>query len=161
MKRLFGLIGVIASFLVYLVSINSLAFAEDNEQIARSTGNGRIAVVIGGLRNEAGNLSVALFNEQKGFPGKYENAYMKILVPAAETSHTVVFENIPSGTYAIAVRHDENGNGKLDTNFLGMPKEGVGTSNNPRTRFGPPSFKDSSFVFDRSDMEIQINVRYL
>lgn len=139
----------------------SSALAEEIEKRYDLADSGRITVIINGLRNENGNLSCAVFNEKNGFPGKFEKAFMQTVAPAAGAAHVVVFEKVPYGTYAVAVRHDENGNGRLDTNFIGMPKEGVGTSNNPRTRFGPPSFKDASFVFDKSDLEITLNIRYL
>jgi uncharacterized protein (DUF2141 family) len=45
----------------------------------------------------------------------------------------------------VAVFHDENGNGKLDTNFLGIPREGVGVSNNKLRKLGPPTWEDSKF----------------
>jgi uncharacterized protein (DUF2141 family) len=55
----------------------------------------------------------------------------------------------------------ENANSKLDTNFIGMPKEGVGTSNNPRTRFGPPSFENAVFELDSGNRVIEISMKYL
>ena len=55
--------------------------------------------------------------------------------------------------------HDENRNGKLDTNFLGIPKEGVGASNNPKSRFGPPSFEESMFVLDCPELSKEIRLR--
>ena len=124
-------------------------------------GSGTITIKITGLRSANGNLLVALFNAKKGFPGKYENALKQTNVTAAGSEHVAVFSDVPFGTYAVAVRHDENGNGKLDTNFLGMPKEGVGTSNNPKSKFGPPSFDDASFRLDQGAMELNVNLRYL
>jgi uncharacterized protein (DUF2141 family) len=135
--------------------------AAEQEQVAVPAGTGAITVRISGLRNTNGNLSVALFNTKEGFPGKFDRAFMKTVVPASGSEHVVVFDTVPFGSYAVAVRHDENANGKLDANFLGMPKEGVGTSNNPRSRFGPPSFKDASFLFDQSSIELNVNLRYL
>ena len=124
-------------------------------------GNGAITIKITGLRSANGNLLVALFNAKKGFPGKYENAVKQTSITAAGSEHVAVFSDVPFGTYAVAVRHDENANGKLDTNFLGMPKEGVGTSNNPKSKFGPPSFDDAAFTLDHRAMELNVNLRYL
>jgi len=135
--------------------------AAEPERVEIPAGAGAITVRITGLRSSEGNLSVALFNAKKGFPGKYERAVRKARIPAAGAEHVVVFGDVPYGTYAVAVQHDENGNGKLDTNFLGMPKEGVGTSNNPKSKFGPPSFDAASFVLDRKSVELTVNLRYL
>lgn len=55
------------------------------------------------------------------------------------------FKNLESGSYAVALFHDKNSNEKLDTNFIGIPKEGFGFSNNPRVLTGPPSFNKASF----------------
>ena len=124
-------------------------------------GNGAITIKITGLRSASGNLLVALFNAKKGFPGKFENAVRQASVTAAGSDHVAVFSDVPFGTYAVAVRHDENGNGKLDANFLGMPKEGVGVSNNPKSKFGPPSFDAASFTLDKKALELNVNLRYL
>lgn len=59
--------------------------------------------------------------------------------------YTVTFKAVHDGTYAISSFNDENGNGKLDTNFLGIPKEGTGASNNAPANFGPPKWADAKF----------------
>jgi uncharacterized protein (DUF2141 family) len=160
MKHLF-LFLTLTLLSLQLPAVSPNAIAAEPEKVEIPAGSGAITVRITGLRNTDGNLSVALFNVKKGFPGKYEKALRKTDVPAAGAEHVVVFDNVPYGVYAVAVRHDENANGKLDTNFLGMPKEGVGTSNNPKSRFGPPSFDDASFTLDHSTMELNVNLRYL
>ena len=58
---------------------------------------------------------------------------------------TVHFKNLPAGRYAIALFHDANGNGKLDSNRLGIPVEGIGFSNNATGSFGPPAFAKAAF----------------
>ncbi len=55
------------------------------------------------------------------------------------------FDDVPKGVYAISLYHDENDNGKLDTNFLGIPKEDTGASNNAPANFGPPTWEDAKF----------------
>lgn len=69
----------------------------------------------------------------------------------------VVFKNVPAGTYAISIFHDENDNNKLDTNFLGIPKEDTGSSNNAPARFGPPKWKDAKF--EVKDKTITQNIK--
>jgi uncharacterized protein (DUF2141 family) len=66
---------------------------------------------------------------------------------------------LPFGEYAIKIYHDENGNDELDTNFLGIPKEGVGFSNNPSARFGEPGFDEAKFVFDSPSMTVDIEIQ--
>ena len=70
------------------------------------------------------------------------------------------FEDIPPGTYALAVVHDENMNGKLDTNLLGIPKEGYGFSNDAKALLGAPSFSAASFPYDGQNLELTISLNY-
>jgi len=72
-----------------------------------------------------------------------------------------VFGDVAPGNYAIAVFHDNNGNGKLDRNFIGMPKEGVGASNGAVGKFGPPKFDDARFSYKGGQQRLTIHVRYL
>jgi uncharacterized protein (DUF2141 family) len=57
----------------------------------------------------------------------------------------ILMHDFAEGEYAVAVFEDVNGNGKLDTNFLGIPKEPVGVSRNAKGKFGPPKFVDAGF----------------
>ena len=70
------------------------------------------------------------------------------------------FEDIPPGTYALAIVHDENMNGKLDTNLLGIPKEGYGFSNDAKALLGAPSFSAASFSYDGQNLELTISLNY-
>lgn len=149
-------------FLLLILAVSAgTVRAEDSRLSADETRTGRIRVRITGLRSHDGELSLALFNDRKGFPGKDDRAFRSGNIPASGEEHLFTFDSVPCGTYALSVRHDENRNGKLDTNFLGMPKEGVGVSNNPRSRFGPPSFKDASFTLEGGETELVIQLRYL
>ncbi|MFO8029087.1 MAG: DUF2141 domain-containing protein [Cyclonatronaceae bacterium] len=79
--------------------------------------------------------------------------------PVTGRSLTVRFDSLTSGPKAVRLFHDENGNADLDTNFLGIPTEGYGFSNNPRSRFGAPSLEDQLFEH-RADTTISISLVY-
>lgn len=66
--------------------------------------------------------------------------------------------DLPPGTYAVSVYEDLNGNHKLDHNFLGIPREPVGASNNPKERIGPPRFHDCSFYLGATPETITITL---
>lgn len=68
-------------------------------------------------------------------------------------------DDLPYGNYAIAVYHDKNTNGELDTNLLGIPKEAYGFSNNARGRFGPASWSDAHFTINSKQSEMVIEVK--
>jgi uncharacterized protein (DUF2141 family) len=116
---------------------------------------------IGGLRNGKGQVLCALYASPLGFPKEGEKA--KAHAQSAITGgHAVCeFSGIDAGTYAVAVFHDENGNGKLDTNFLGIPREGVGASNDAKGHMGPPKFAAAAFHFAGGRLELKITMTYL
>jgi uncharacterized protein (DUF2141 family) len=121
----------------------------------------KVKVVVSGLRNSKGQVSCALFRSADGFPKDANKAVAHQEVRIASARATCSFEEVPPGRYAVAVFHDENGNGKMDTNLVGMPREGVGASNNPKTRLGPPKFADAAFSVAGSEVDLQITLRYL
>lgn len=122
---------------------------------------GSITVHVTGIKKIVGLLGVSLYNSKKGFPGKHEQAYANQIKKITNTEDTVIFENIPYGTYAVSIMHDENSNGKLDTTFFGIPKEGVGVSNNPKIGMGGPKFNDSMFTLNTQQLEITVVMKYL
>jgi uncharacterized protein (DUF2141 family) len=81
--------------------------------------------------------------------------------PAHPGTVTVRVSGIPPGTYAVQVFQDENDNLKIDRNFLGMPKEGIGFSNNAPFRFGPPRFRDAAITLGSQGGTIAVRLRYL
>ena len=72
----------------------------------------------------------------------------------------VVVRSIDPGVYAVQVFHDENDNRELDRNFLGLPAEGMGFSNDAPMRFGPPSFKDAAIEIDEGGAATRVRLRY-
>jgi uncharacterized protein (DUF2141 family) len=71
---------------------------------------------------------------------------------------TLIFD-VPAGTYAVSAHHDENGNGKMDSNMLGVPKEGYGVSNDVRARFRPPRFSEAAVRISR-DTTLVLHMTY-
>jgi uncharacterized protein (DUF2141 family) len=120
-----------------------------------------IRVDIGGLRNDKGQVFCALYPSADGFPKKSENAVAKASSAIVEKKAVCEFSGIEAGTYAVSVFHDENSNGRLDSNFMGIPREGVGASNGARGHFGPPKFDDASFHFSGGQLNLKITVAYL
>jgi uncharacterized protein (DUF2141 family) len=88
-----------------------------------------LTVKVWGLKKQ-GKVFVYLYNQDDGFPTKSEKAFKTITLPVT-TADTVYakFEGLTPGEYAVAVMHDENDNGQIDTNWIGIPKEGLGVSN--------------------------------
>ena len=100
---------------------------------------------VAGIENAKGKLVIALFACEKTYESNDNPAYHIILPVTKKGSAHHTFEGLADGNYAIKLFHDVNANGKLDTNWVGIPREPYGFSNNPRIRFGPPSFADAKF----------------
>lgn len=119
----------------------------------------QLAVEITGLRNDKGNVAVALFNDDDSFPDQERALQGQVVVPKGKRAR-VVFKGLRPGVYALAVLHDENRNNKMDFNLLGMPQEGYGFSNNASAMFGPPSFQAASLRVLKSKSLTRIKMRY-
>ncbi len=103
-----------------------------------------LEVIVEGLQPTTGVVHVALFSEAAAAGYPYEDAVMATRThPAGTDMVTVDFIDLEPGTYALAVLHDSDGNGKMTMNFLGLPLEGYGFSNGATGFLGPPSFKSA------------------
>ena len=108
-----------------------------------------IHVKVLNIRNNTGTVACALFESPAGFPIEFLRYATNLMVIKIRDAHARFdFLDIPPGTYALAVIHDENMDGKLDTNWLGAPKEGYGFSNDAKAMLGPPSFSAARFQYD-------------
>ena len=97
-----------------------------------------ITVTYKGLRSDKGKLYSSLYNSPEGYPKQASTAFRLSSSQIVQGTCTIVYDNIPKGIYAIACYHDENNNGKIDSNFFGVPTEGTGASNNARGSWGAP-----------------------
>jgi uncharacterized protein (DUF2141 family) len=154
---------LLALFLAFFLTTTTRLHAEEaSPSVSTSTGEcGSITVHISGLKPNIGLLGVSLYSSNKGFPGDHSKACATALKKVTGATDEVVFTNLPYGTYAVSVLHDENSNGKLDTTFLiGIPKEGIGVSNNPKARRGPPKYNDCTLTLDSKQLETTIFMMY-
>ncbi len=120
-----------------------------------------IHVEIGGFRNDKGQVVCSIYSSADGFPKIGDKATTIVKSPISNGHAVCAFPGLKPGTYAVSVFHDENSNGKLDTNFMGMPREGVGASNNAKGHFGPPKFDAAKFSFSGGHLELKISITYL
>lgn len=145
-------IGALAAVAIFTVSAG---FAQaDGEKVS-------LTVTSAGFRNTKGQAIVALFDAKDGWP-KLDKALRVEKVKLKEASLAVTFRDLPPGTYAVEVIHDENENGKLDMRWLPFPKpiEGAGASNDAAATVGPPSWSDARFKLSDKGGNIKITVKY-
>jgi uncharacterized protein (DUF2141 family) len=108
---------------------------------------GVITVNIEEIQQEQGTIRVALFTENDKF--LEIPSYNRDIPANGQKSIQLDFENIPYGVYAISIYHDLDDNGELDTNFLGIPKEPVGFSNEYKPTMSAPKFNKAKFELNK------------
>jgi len=121
-----------------------------------------LAVRVEGLRSDTGVVYLCLWSEALTYPdcAKSEPRTRRAIAPDGGAARTV-FTGLPAGTYAISVLHDENGNGRMDSSMLGIPREGFGFSKVPRlAAMRAPTFEEASFRVE-ADGTVTITMIYL
>ena len=117
-----------------------------------------LSVELTGLRSTKGVVMLCLTAKPANFPDCKTRTDARFLtVPASLGAAT--FADVPAGRWAVAAVHDQNGDGKLDT-LLGIPREGIGFSRNPRIGWGPPSFNASAVTLNGADRVERVRLRY-
>ncbi|MGB9438336.1 MAG: DUF2141 domain-containing protein [Desulfobacterales bacterium] len=137
------------TFLVLLIANSSPAATE-------STGN--LIVNISGFPSSDGFAMVALNNSDESYKGGENEAIAKTKTRVVDQKVQVIFTNLPYGNYGVSLYHDENANGKMDKNAMGIPKEAYGFSNNAKGFFGKPKYKDIMFQLNSAEMQITIKL---
>jgi uncharacterized protein (DUF2141 family) len=141
----------IVTFFVLIFS--QLALAQSVED--KNTGNLTIAVT--GIENEDGEVLIAVSNSRENYESN-DSAFVGVNVKIDNKKAEHIFEDLPFGEYAIKLFHDENMDGELNSNFLGIPTEDYGFSNNARGTFGPADYNDAKFLFEKTGMTMEISV---
>jgi uncharacterized protein (DUF2141 family) len=118
---------------------------------------------INGLRNSQGVVHLAVFDRAEGYPKDVSQAVRSgsFDIDIDENLLEVELPDLPYGRYAVTVHHDENRDGELNMNAVGIPKEGIGFSGNPQIWRGAPSFEKATFEFDENHAIVTITMKYL
>jgi uncharacterized protein (DUF2141 family) len=121
-----------------------------------------VSVNVNAMRDSSGMIRMCLTANPAMFPKKcdLDPAAKRVAVKASDAG-TVVFRDVPPGRYAIALLHDENGNGKMDWSFIGMPKEGFGFSRDAPVKLSAPKFDAAAFEVSGQPVKMSMKVRYL
>lgn len=141
---------MVKSHIVKLLILSIIILVYGNESYS-------LTLVFDEMKSNKGKVLISVFTKEKSFPADHTKAFKIMEVNAAEGEFT--FDSLPKNIYAVSICHDENGNRQCDMNFLGIPKEGVGVSNNVVGFLGPPSFSDAKFLLDRN-LKITVVIRY-
>jgi len=115
-------------------------------------GQHTLTIEIKGLQNNNGQIVLEFTND-------HGEKVLGITHPISENNCVIVIENLKPGKYAFKYFHDENKNQKLDINWLGIPEEGFGFSNNAIGKFAPPSLEKTIFEL-KQDMVLKCTPKY-
>ncbi len=120
-----------------------------------------LKVKVSGVAELKGKVRLALEKSAQQFDeGALESVnYRGEVLEANAGELTVVFQDVPFGSYAIKVFHDVNNDGKLNKNMLGIPQENYGFSNNVRGNFGPAKFQEAKFVIESLEVLQSITLK--
>lgn len=133
--------------------VSALAFGQVKEK--------GLTITINNLHNNKGHVLLGLYKEGVGYPDQPEKSFKRVKLSISNKTASVSFTSLPTGSYSIAILHDENDDQKMNTNFFGLPKEGYGFSNNVMGTFGPPSLSKASFHYTANQLkEFTIKTRY-
>lgn len=125
-----------------------------------ASGQATLHVNVSGMRSPNGNITITMYPDDAAhfLDGKFKLARQKVPVTLPVT--TACFALPVPSVYAVALFHDENDDGHLNTNALGIPTEGAGFSNNPTLYFGPPSLEKVRFSLHPGDNSLDVRVKY-
>lgn len=119
-----------------------------------------VIAIVRALRNDRGHVRGAIYPSRETFTHEGQGTSTCIARVWRGVSRCI-FLDVPAGTYAVGVMHDEDDDDHFDQGFLGIPEEGYGFSRNARGSLGPPSFESASFRFDaRRPLTIEMNIHY-
>ena len=118
-----------------------------------------VLVEIAGLVDAQGKVYIAVYDNEDDWLSDDVFMAHEVDIESSRDGEMVSTELLlPPGQYAFSVFYDENGNGKMDTNFIGIPKEPIAMSNNAKGKFGPPKYEDALFELDLEPVNQRINI---
>ncbi len=151
---------------VFFMGISASVISADifeSSPAARGTQKSELLVTVKGIRNSQGRIVIQLWNAPAGFPQHSEKRFKEVTIDASSAVAAAVntsFKGLAPGTYAVSTLHDENNNGRMDTNAFGAPREGVAVSNNVVKLMRAPSFDEASFQLPADGGNIVLELRY-
>ena len=155
-----GLAGTVLAGLALPVIGHANEAEADITVAAAARSSSELHIDITNMRSAKGMVVACLTARANTFP-KCANdpAALRVKVPA--TASHLVFRDVKPGRYAVALLHDENGNGKADRAITMIPREGFGFSRDAKVRMGPPKFDDAVFVMPPRRQDMTIKMRYM
>ncbi len=120
------------------------------------TSNPKLVVKISNIEKIQGEIKVGVFDKEQSFL-KDGSAIKSYTIKVTKNSETLIITDLPKGEYAISMYHDQNSDNKLNTNFIGIPKEPYGFSNNIKPKMSAPKYHECKFkLSENTNLNIQL-----
>ena len=142
------------ALLMFIISAASLSDAAP-----ATAPTAKLTITVKDLRNHKGQLIFGVFKSADGFPTESHKA-VNWQTKSADADSVVFSADLPPGAYGASVLHDENGNGKMDKNFAGIPLEGYGVTNNPKPALRAATYEESRFNLPADGANLVISIQY-
>lgn len=142
------------------LAILPLSSAGANQAAVVPVVTATLDISISNLRSKKGDVLVCLSSNPKYFPDCSKDKEARKIKVAASDADIVQIMNVRPGTYAVALVHDENSNGKMDLRLF-LPREGFGFTRNPKIGMGPPKFKSAQFTVEGKDLKYAVKMKYI
>ena len=123
---------------------------------AGQSSSGVLHIAVDNVRNQTGHVHADLCTQAQFL----KDCPISGNAPAHIGLTTVTLTGLKPGRYAAQVFYDENGNGKVDRGLFGLPKEGVGFSNDAKIKLAPPKWEEAVFDYDGQEKTIRLKLRY-
>ena len=140
--------------------LGASASASEAPVATASAVSASIDLAVTGLRSDKGDVLVCLSANPKYFPDCSDDKKARKLKISAARADTIQITGVKPGTYALALIHDENANGKMDLRLF-LPREGFGFSRNPKIGMGPPKFQSAQFTLGADDARHAVRMKYI
>ena len=158
MIRFRGAVALVAHRWIPISALVLAVLAGASTQVGTSGASVTLQVRVEGFENVDGAAGIAVWNQAQGFPEDIEHAVATTYATIRDGVAMARFDQLEPGTYAITVYHDRNANRRFDKNWLGMPKEDWGVSNNVRPRLRAPRFNEAMMTVGAGETLVEIRV---
>lgn len=120
--------------------------------------NPQLIIKVENIEVLKGDIRIGIFNSNEKFL-KQGRSFSEYKVAVTDTTETIIIDDLPKGEYAFILYHDKNGDGKMNRNFLGIPKEAFGFSNNVRPKLSKPTFEECKFSL-KEDLKLTVKLGF-
>lgn len=116
----------------------------------------KLFIKVNNIKEQGGSVRLVIYDSPESFLVK-KKIYKYTQAIGASNSSEVNFEfDLPLGVYAAGCYHDVNDDHHMDVNYLGIPTEAYGVSNNPKVKWRKPTFQEAMIDLKKSDARITI-----